>query len=444
MAALDRQLSFQHQALHPVYSPSLEQLFEKIPPRNSTLIRAASEYSRPQIPWTKVNGTHELCAEGYPVDETFYVTTSPSCAQAEQPFRLSAYFALKPPPGIPSTAESLASVIGTFGGEIKTDTFGFGALVDALSQSATELYGDFAPPWDAAPGAYNHHDAAARARFRRDLPNLDEKFHQYFKYENILDEFDAPGGPYVLVNFAAEIQSDALKKFPDLYRFYSQVAPALTTQVDLLDEKNHFWMRQGFDRGKVTLTFMIREGKLSAFDADLHPVGEPVALGTLRRGVNRSVTSIRIRRLGMTFGLDNLSFTNYFTRDASTVTFDTRMDAVPQVVAPPGIQQGADFVAGEFMRTIAQGSGGMRSQVASKALANGNLRYTSELSAEFMYSPALEFFARLADWIADQNDFKVRQEERDLAQEFLDAFAKDYNNARPAILALDRDPTLTK
>ena len=47
------------------------------------------------------------------------------------------------------------------------------------------------------------------------------------------------------------------------------------------------------------------------------------------------------------------------------------MDAVPMVVAPPGIQQGAEFIAGEFMRTIAQGSGGMRSEVTSQALGDG-------------------------------------------------------------------------
>ena len=48
------------------------------------------------------------------------------------------------------------------------------------------------------------------------------------------------------------------------------------------------------------------------------------------------------------------------------------MDAVPQVIAPTGIQQGADFVAGEFMRKIAQGSGGMHSEVTSNALADGD------------------------------------------------------------------------
>jgi hypothetical protein len=442
MAALDRQLHLEHQALHPEYSPALEHLFDQIPPRNSTLIRAAAIYPRSDIPWTNIDGTHELYAEGYPSGEKFYVTTSPSCAMPDQPLQLGAYFALKPAPGIARTSSSMDSVIGTFGGEIKTDTFGFGAIVDAVAQTLTEFYGDLAPPWDSKPGAYNHHDEASRARFRRELPTLDDKFHEYLKYDNILDEFDGAGGPYVLFNFAGEVRTDALKKFPDLYKFYEDVAPALTAETDIVDEKNNYWMRNGFDRGKVWMTFMVRGGKLSAFDATYHPVGEPIALGSLRRGVNRTHTSIRIRRLAMNFGLDNLNFINYFTRNDSTISFEARMDAVPQVIAPVGIQQGAEFVAGEFMHRLAQGSGGMHSEVASKALGDGTIRYSSEVSAEFMYSPALEFFASLGDSIADKHDAKVREQERMLAQEFLDAFVKDYNSARPRILALDQDPTL--
>jgi hypothetical protein len=442
MAALDRQLNFQRHALHPEYSPSLDHLFDKIPPRNSTLIRAASMYSRADIPWTEANGTHQLCAEGYPRGENFYVTTS-DCERTEQPFRLDAYFALKPPPGVARTS-SLPSVIGTSGGEIRTDTFGFGAVVDSVGQMLTEVYGDIAPPWDTAPGVYNHHDVVARDRFRREMPTIEAKFHQYFKYDNILDEFDGPGGPYVLFNFAGEVQPDAFKKFPDLYKFYRDVAPALTTQVDVLDEKTDYWMRTGFDRGKVWLTFMVRGGKLSAFDAAYHPVGEPIVPGSLRHGINRTRSSIHVRRLAMNFGLDNLNFTNYFTRTDTTVSFEARMDAVPTVVAPPGIQQGAEFVAGEFMRTVAEGSGGMHSAVVSKALGDGTIYFTSEVTAEFMYSPALEFFAKLGDSMADEHDAKVRQQERSVALEFLDAFVKDYNNARPGILALDRDPALTK
>ncbi len=444
MSALDRQLQFQRRALHPEYSPALQDLFGKIPPRNSTLIRAASLYSDADIPWNELDGKHQLCAQGYPHGENLYVTTSPSCENPKRPFWLGAYFALKPPPELARSSSSLSSVIATFGGEISTDTFGFGAIVDSVAQILTAVYGTLAPPWDTAPGIYNRHDDAARERFRRDLPALDDKFHQYFKYDNILDEFDGPGGPYVLFNFAAEVRSDALKKFPDLHKFYEEVAPAVTTTVEVLDDKDHYWMRSGFDHGRVWMIFMMRGGKLSAFDAAYHPIGEPLALASLRHGLTHTHSSIRLRRLGMTFGLDNLNFTNYFTRNDSMTSFQSRMEAIPVVVAPPGIRQGADFVAGEFMRKIARGSGGMHSEVKSNALADGAIRFSSQTSAEFMYSPALEFFAKLADSIADKDNAKVREQERALAREFLDAFVKDYNNARPAILALDRDPALSK
>ena len=53
----------------------------------------------------------------------------------------------------------------------------------------------------------------------------------------------------------------------------------------MLDAKNDYWMRNGFDHGRVWLIFMVRDGKLSAFDGAYRPVGEPIALGfvALRR-----------------------------------------------------------------------------------------------------------------------------------------------------------------
>lgn len=444
MTILDRQLVFQHQVLNPEYSPALDNLFDKIPPRNSTLIRAPSIYSRPEIPWIEVGGSHQLCAEGYPSGPRFYVTTLPTCRMSGEPYRLGAYFALKPPPKVEHASASLSSVIGTFGGEIKTDTFGFDAIVDSVGTSISEVYGTLTTPWDTVPGMYNRHDIEARNRFRRDLPTLDDKFHQYFKYFNILDEFDAPGGPYVLFNFAGEVQPDAFKQYPDLFKFYNDVVPALTAEFDILDDNHHFWMRNGFDRGRAWLVFMVRDGKLSAFDADYHPVGEPLALGSLRAGTNHSHTSIRLRRLGMNFGIDNVNFTNRYLRDDATTSFEAQMDGIPRFIAPPGIQQGVEYIAGEFMRTIAQGSGGMHSEAHSKKLGDWMIGFASKISAEFMYSPALEFLARLGDSIADEHTRKVRQQERQVMQEFLDAFMKDYNNARPKILALDKDAALTQ
>ena len=70
----------------------------------------------------------------------------------------------------------------------------------------------------------------------------------------------------------------------------------------------------------------------------------------------------------MDLGTDKLNFTNYYIRDASTVTFEARMDAVPIVIAPVGIQQRAQLVAGDFMRTIAQGSAGCAARCRPKSL----------------------------------------------------------------------------
>lgn len=444
MALLDRQIDFQKKALHPKVSPALEDLFNRIPPRQSTLIRAASVYSRTDLPWTvKPDGTHELCVDGYPSGDELFITTAPKCQMPEDPFHLAGYFALKPPPKAPAD-RNLSAVIGTFGGALETNTFGLGALVDAAAATLPAVYGDLHPPWDSAPGNYNHHDVAARQRFRRELPTVDEKLHYYFKFNNILDEFEAPGGPYVLFNFSGEVKPDSLRKYDNLYKFYTSVAPTLTTEADVMDDHGAYWMRSGFDRGKVWLIFMVRAGKLSRFSQDYQPVGEPIAFQNFQHGVNRTRSWVHVRRLGMDFGLDNLSFVNYYTRDGSTVTFDARMDSVPQVVAPFGIEQAAELITGEFMRAVAQGEGGLHSQVTSHTASDGTVHFASMVTAEFIYAPALEFLARIGDAIAEANNDKVRADERKLGEELLDALVKDYNNARPRILALDQDPELTQ
>ena len=54
-----------------------------------------------------------------------------------------------------------------------------------------------------------------------------------FKYENILDEFDGPGGPYVLFNFAGEVRADALKKYPGAVQILLDIGPAVTTRSSM-------------------------------------------------------------------------------------------------------------------------------------------------------------------------------------------------------------------
>lgn len=443
MVLLDRQIEFQFKALRPEFSPPLEALTDKIPARQSTMIRAASYYSRTDIPWRKLSdGTREVCVEGYPSGANLYLTTAPECAKPNEPFRLGGFFALKPPPGV-KAVQPLSSVIGTFGGELQTNTFGLGALVDAVASGINETYGDMRPRWDTERGIYNHHDVASRDRFRRDLPTLDEKLQHYFKFDNILDEFDGPGGPWVLFNFIGEVKTDALKKYDHLYNFYTRIAPIIRVGFDVIDGKGNYWMRGSFDRGTINLVFMIRNGRVCAFDASYQPAGEPLALDRIARGANRSRAWARVTRLGMDFGLEDVSFTNYFTRNGGDVTFNGRMDSVPQVIAPIGVKQAATMVAGEFMRTIAQGCGGMHSQLSSHD-GEGKVLLTTDVSAQFMYSPTLEFLARIGDSIAAANNAEVRKDERKLGEELLNAFVTDYNNARPQLLALDRDPELTR
>ena len=134
-----------------------------------------------------------------------------------------------------------------------------------------------------------------------------------------------PGGPYVLFNFAAEVRSDALKKFPDLHK----ILPGGRTgsnddEVEVLDEKGalldakRLRSRQGLDdvhgaRGQA-LRFRCGRIILSA---------SPSRWLRCASGLNHTHTSIRLRRLGMTFGLDDLNFTNYFTRNNSTTSFQS-------------------------------------------------------------------------------------------------------------------------
>ena len=55
------------------------------------------------------------------------------------------------------------------------------------------------------------------------------------------------------------------------------------------------------------------------------------------------------------------------------------------------------------------------------------------------YSPTLELLARIGDAIAKEHNDQVRAEERAFGEELFDAFVADYNDARPAIVALDSD-----
>ncbi|MGA7871247.1 MAG: hypothetical protein WCA22_10140 [Candidatus Binatus sp.] len=437
IAILDRQLDFQRKiSFHPKLGPSLQDVVDQLPPRQSTMIRAAALYSKPEIPWhDQPDGTHEICVTGRPDDADYLYTLVKEWRSPEEPDRFSGVFGLKPAPG--STPDNISSVTGTLAGELLIDTYGIGALVDASSEALREVHGDLKPPWDSAPGAFNHHDRAALDRFHRQMPHLAAKFDHYFKFNNLLDEFSSSAGPIVLFNVDAEVRQDALKKYPLLYDFYRKLVPAVTATSEILDSHGNYWMREAFDRGHIHFIIMLRNGLLTPFNSAMQPAGDSIALNEISHGSYRTLASGHITSLKMNFGLANVGFATDYRRDSGTVTFVNRMDAVPQLIAPPGVHQMLDLIAGEFLRVLATGNGGMNAKLSSRQLPNGTYEFAGGVTARLNYSPTLELLARIGDAIAQEHNDKVRAEERAFGEELFDAFVADYNDARPAIIALD-------
>jgi hypothetical protein len=439
IAIFDRQLNFQRKiSFHPKLAPALQHVVDLLPPRQSTMIRAAALYSKPEVPWHDgPDGTHQICVAGRPSDADYLYTLVQQWHGPEEPQRFSGVFALKP--SADSTPGEISSVTGTLAGELLMDTYGIGALVDAFADALREVHGDLRPPWDSAPGKFNHHDRAALDRFHRQMPHLAAKFDHYFKFNNLLDEFSSPAGPIVLFNVDAEVRQDALKKYPLLYDFYRKVAAAVTAKSEILDSRGNYWMREAFDHGHIHLTIMLRNGLLTPFNPALQPAGDSIALNEITRGSYRTLASGQISSLRMNFGLANIGFTTDYRRDPGALRFDNRMNAVPQLIAPPGVHKVMDLIAGDFLRVLATGNGGLNSNLSSRRLPNGTYDFSGGVTAELNYSPTLELLARIGDAIAREHNDQVRSEERAFGEELFDAFVADYNSARPAIIALDSD-----
>ncbi len=439
IAIMDRQLIFQRKlSFHPEHSPALQHVIDLLPPRQSTMIRAAAIYANTEIPWIVIpDGAHQIAVAGQPRAADYYYSLTKLYSSPEEPEHFSGLFALKPAPG--SSPTNVSNVIGSLGGEVITDTYGIGALVDALADTLRESYGELKPPWDTAPGSFNHFDQAALERFHRQMPHLAAKFDQYLKFNNVLDEFESPAGPIVLLNIDAEVRLEALKHYPHLYNFYRKLAPAVTANSAVYDSRGNYWARSTFERGHMHASIMDRGGLLTPFDSAFKPAGQSVALDQVAHGNYRTLATGRIVSMAMNFGLANVGFTTNYSRDGEQVNIDTRMNAVPELIAPPGIHKAMDFIAGRFLRVMAQGNGGMRTRLSSARLASGFYHFSGGGTVELDYSPTLEFLARIGDAIATQHNEVVRAEERALGEELFDAFVADYNDARAAILALDKD-----
>jgi hypothetical protein len=183
--------------------------------------------------------------------------------------------------------------------------------------------------------------------------------------------------------------------------------------------------------------FMVRRGLLTPFNDAYQAAGDGVDLSLPGRGTYYTRTSATITRVGLTFGLENVNFATNFQSGPDSVETTSTMEAVPTLVAPPGIHKIIDLIAGEFLGVLAQGDGGFRATFSSHPAGTGLYRWTGSANAEFSYAPALELLARVGDSVADAHSAEVKREERQLGQELFDAFMTDYNNARPKLLALD-------
>jgi hypothetical protein len=435
--AFSRQLEFQRKiAFHPQLSDNLQKVVDQLPPRQSTLIRAAALYSRDDIAWNELpDGVHQISVSGEPKGSDFIYSLTHKYVQPQVPMHMAGAFTLKP--NIRDSGGGVSSVIGGLGGELVTNTFGAGEGIDAFSGILRELHGGLQPPWDIAPGEFNQHDRTLLARFHQQMPAFSERLEHYLKIDNLIDEFDDHGSPVVLFNLDAEVRPDALMPFPHLYEFYRKLAAALHARSAIIDEHGNNWMLTRFESGHIHLTFMDRAGMLVPFDQDFRPAGPGVVLSRVTDGHYRTHTTVLIRRLGMNFGLDDLDFVTSYHRTAQSIALENRMDAVPDLVAPPVIHGMMLYIAGEFLRVMAQGDGGFRARFGSQRTPEGLYRYSLGFRGEFNYSPTLEFLAKVGDTIAEAHNVQVRKEERQVGEQLFDAFVTDYNSARPAILALD-------
>ena len=437
IAICDRQLDFQRKiSFHPEFSTQIREVLDQLPPRQSTVIRAAALYSRDDIPWSRLpDDARQISAAGGPDNSDYLYIRTEKYAKPETPCHMAGAFTLKPSPG--SIDGSVRSVDGQIGGELLMDTYGAGDGIDFGAAALRYVHGDLKPPWDTAPGVFNHHDRAALERVRGELPVFMARLDHYLKFNNVLDEFAGSGNPYVLFNMEAEVKADSLKPFPELYEFYRSVGPAVVAKSQILDPHDNYWMLTRFDRGRIRITFMVRDGLITPFDKNYQPAAESIDLARVSALTYRTHSSTTITRLGLTFGLDDLDFTTDLRRDGNSVETTSTMEAVPALVAPPGIHKIIDLIAGDFLRVLAQGDGGFKASYSSSQVGNRLFHHAASATAELNYSPALEFLARIGDSVAEEHSQEVKVEERKLGEELFDAFMTDYHNARPRILALD-------
>jgi hypothetical protein len=450
IAAIDRAIPFFRRLLfHPEFDPALDQLVAQLPPRESTLVRAAVLYADSSIPWNReANATHAIIVNGRTQGKAFVFTLAPAYQEPVAPFNFVGMFALSPSASrVPLSGYSTPlTLIGRLAGDTTIQGFGAAAIVDAWAIGLREIYGDLEAPWDTRPGQFNRHDRAILNRLKANAPTFSARLAHYLMVENVLDEFSTAAGVLVLVNVDARVRCEALRAYPALYRFYMRFATRIRIHSTIVDRHGNRWLEAGFDRGRIRLQFAVRAGLLAPLKAQLASTGRPIALDQIMQGQWRSITTMTLDKFGTTFGLGNVAFTTNFQRAGDRFELNSRMDTVPQLIAPPVVDSLLSLLAGNFLQGLARGHGGMMVSLQSEHAAQGLFHIRGALCGELRYSPMLEMLAEIGDAVADAHDIKVRDDERRLGEELFNALLADYNKARERIINLqtpaeiDSDP----
>jgi len=435
----DRWLQLQRRIMfHPQLDPALQALVDRLPPRQSTLIRAAALYSRDDIPWQdEAPDTHFIAVAGRPENLGYHYTLAPGFTPPVDAGQFAGRFALRPPPGAVGDRKS---VLGEIQGTLLTDSVGLDGLVDMFAAALHAFHGTLQPPWNSRPGSFDAHDRALVARLQRDLPEFTARARRYVRVHNVLDELEGPDGPLVFCNVDASVNAEALQPYPNLQRFYRRLIEHVTLRSSIRDAAGREWLRFGFDRGRITLVFLLRSGRPGAFaPGTFEPVQDSLALERVSSGQFRTRISARIRQIGMDFGAE-FEFLTEYSRHRGGLRLTTRLKRVPALLAPPVVDAVARFVAGEFLRLLATGNGGKGLQTAVTSDTSGPNAYllSAVTQGEFAYAPALDLLTRIADTVADAHDVAVRREERRLGEELFDAAVADFERARPEIMRLGR------
>ena len=75
------------------------------------------------------------------------------------------------------------------------------------------------------------------------------------------------------MNLDAEIRDDALAPYPHLLAFYRDFISRTEAKLMVSDDLGRHWLRVGFNRGRITVTFLLRHGMLTPMDDKLRPDG---------------------------------------------------------------------------------------------------------------------------------------------------------------------------